>query len=252
VRFDPANPSIVAVDPHGASAAEAAPSAGNPFRDRYEEAQVVGRSLLPGPKEPSLYLGTADMPTDFQKLFENDYALLGGAQVRNATDPEAALEQGREIGAAMVVLYGHFAPPEGTEIELLPFRRRSSGIVPPRAVSMRFAMGRLGPEDQLATYWGKTRPAILGIVSRSLDPNEQARLRRQDGILVESVSMGSPAEAARIAVGDIVVAIDGRPVDDPRAVPGIVTSLAGQRVALDLLRDGSPMSVIVTLNPATP
>src|SRR5262245_58479089 len=60
VRFDPADPSIVAVDPHGASAAEAAPTSGNPFRDRYEAARTVGPSFLPAPEEPSLYLGTAD------------------------------------------------------------------------------------------------------------------------------------------------------------------------------------------------
>lgn len=260
VRFDPSNPALVAVDPSGGSSraggpSEAStPSSGNPYRDRFERSEMAGAVFLPPPATPQLYLGTGDMTTDLQTLFENEYAMLGGSSVRNATNPEQALEQGREIGAALVVVYGHFTPPPGTTLEVLPLSRRAvSGRSPDSAAgATRFLAGSLGPEDQFASYWGKTRPGILGIVSRPLDADERARLRRHGGIVVETVVSGSPAASAGIAIGDVVVAIGGRALADPRAVPDIVTALAGQQVGFDLIRDGNPMSVTVQLNPASP
>jgi hypothetical protein len=254
VRFDPQNPTTLAVDPEGSLSPEPVASSGNPYRDRFERADIAGAVFVPAPAAPQLYLGTADMTTDIQTLFENDYAMIGGSSVRNAPNPQLAVDQGREIGAALVVVYGHFDPSAGSALEVLPFPRRAAGTggASAGAGAMRLVSGSLGPEDQFATYWGKTRKAILGIVSRPLDAQEQARLHRKDGIVVETVSKGSPAEAAEIAVGDVITSIEGRELTDPRAVPEIVTALAGQRVQIDLLRDGSPMSVTVALNPATP
>jgi membrane-associated protease RseP (regulator of RpoE activity) len=103
-----------------------------------------------------------------------------------------------------------------------------------------------------AAPWGENRPAILGIAARSLSAGEQADLERQAGIVVESVLRDSPAAVAGIAVGDVLVAIDGQPLDDVAAVPARVAALAGRRVAIDLLRNRLPFSVIVQLNPAAP
>jgi serine protease Do len=103
-----------------------------------------------------------------------------------------------------------------------------------------------------AAPWGENRPAILGIVARPLSVDEQADLERKQGIVVESVLRDSPAAVGGIAVGDVLVAIDGQPLDDVRAVPELVRSLAGRRVAIDLLRNRLPFSVMVQLNPAAP
>ncbi|MCE7959552.1 MAG: PDZ domain-containing protein, partial [Acidobacteria bacterium ACB2] len=65
-------------------------------------------------------------------------------------------------------------------------------------------------------------------------------------------SSRSPAEAAGIQAGDVVVAVDGRPLPDAREVPALITSLAGRKVRFDLLRGGRPLSVDVSLHPASP
>lgn len=251
VRFDPKNPALAAVDFSGS--APAASSSGNPYRDRFEPTALLGANFLPAPASPELYLGTGDSAADVAALYENDYALLGASRVEHGSDLQQAREQGEAAGAALVVVYGHFVPPAGEPLELLPFRPRPAA--PGAAAGTMPLVSSLGPDDQLAAYWGKTRPAILGIVSRPLNTDEQARLGRGDGkegIFVESVANGSPAAEAGIAPGDVLVAIDGQPFADVTAVPALIGSMAGRRVAIDLLRGGRPFSVMVQLNPAAP
>lgn len=255
VRYDPRDPTVVAVD-FEESAPPTSPS-GNPYHDRYEPAVVLGRSLLPPPAAPQLYLGTADTTADALALIENGHVLIGGARVENGWEPQRALEQGTAVGAALVVVYGHVARPAGATLEVLPFRPRASSFAPPAGAAsagpgpLALAAG-LGPGDQFAAYWGKTPPPILGIVSRPLTAEEQARMQRTDGIAVEGVAIHSPAAEAGLAAKDVLIAIDGQPFTDPRAVNELVGSRAGQRVTIDLIRDGTPMSVSVDLNPAQP
>ena len=89
-------------------------------------------------------------------------------------------------------------------------------------------------------------------MSRPLDQQEKDRLLRSDGMVVELVTNDSPAAAAHIQQGDIILAIDGKPILDARAVPAFLRSIAGRRVRIDLLRDSTPHTVEVQLNPAAP
>ena len=70
--------------------------------------------------------------------------------------------------------------------------------------------------------------------------------------MVEGVATGSPAERAGIAAGDVLVAIDGRPLEDAHGVPALISSLAGRIVRIDLIRNGSPLAVTAQLNSAAP
>jgi serine protease Do len=73
------------------------------------------------------------------------------------------------------------------------------------------------------------------------------------GVLVARVEPGTPAAAAGIAVGDVLVEIGGRRVATPADV---VTELAGvgrgKAVTVDLVRDGKRSSVRATLTDDAP
>jgi hypothetical protein len=256
VRFDPKDPTVVAVDFEGATS-----SSGNPYHDLFVRASPLGVVFQPPPAVPQLYLGTADSATDALALFENEYALLGASKVEDGSNPQQALDQGKEIGAALVVVYGHFVQSPGLTLDVLPFHQRppdpgqSAANIPADPTAMlpgTMLVSGLGPNDHFAAYWGKTRPAILGIISRPLNDQEQAQLQRKDGIVVEGVANGSPAAAAHIVAGDVIVAIEGKPLVDVRSAPALITSFAGKRVQIDLIRNGSPLSVMAQLNPASP
>jgi S1-C subfamily serine protease len=64
------------------------------------------------------------------------------------------------------------------------------------------------------------------------------------GVEVIMVGAGSPAEAAGIQVGDVIMAINGQPTEDRSLLRQALAGLPpGTGLAIDLLRAGQPMSV---------
>ena len=258
VRFDPRDPSRVSFDLGPPKAA----STGDPFVDNFTPSQAtVGSPLVPPPPTPALYRGGDDEAGDTRALIENNYLLLGAsAFTGGAADPRQAVEQGQRLGAAVVVLYGELLSGPDAALAPLPFHPRPPGADaadPAPAADTGGAQATIGSlparprSEHKATYWARTRPPVLGIMNRPLNDEEKARLLRNDGLVVELVTNGSPAAAANIRQGDVIVAIDGKAILDPLAVPAFLQSIAGRKVRIDLLRDGAPHAVEVQLNPAT-
>ncbi len=254
VRYDPKDPSRVSIDLGPLAAA----STGNPFHDRFSAEELHGLALQAPPPAPALYRGL-DPTTDTRALLENGYAPLGTAAFASpaAADPGQAAEQGRRIGAALVVLYGDSAAPAdpaGTgRLAPLPYQPRLAGSAADAEAAAAATIGGYPPQPaglHTAVYWGRTpQPPVLGISGRALSEEEKARLLRGGGMVVVVVGNGSPALAAHIQEGDVVLAIDGKPVLDPGAVRAFVESIAGRTVRFDLLRNGAPLAVEVRLNP---
>src|SRR5262249_48884868 len=157
-----------------------------------------GIEVLAPPTEPVVFLGTADSGADAQALYENSYALLGAAAVKGGSDLQQALEQGKEVGAAVVVVYGRFDPPSGQVLDVLPYRRHphqagSAAAWEHRAPWTDGLFATMGRDERFAAYWGKTPPAILGVICR-FEPHGEPNL--QIGVRVDAVADGSPAACA--------------------------------------------------------
>ncbi len=93
---------------------------------------------------------------------------------------------------------------------------------------------------QLVEY-GEVRRGRLGVHVQDLTP-ELARafgIRRREGAVITQVAPASPAAKAGLRPGDVVVAVNGRPVRraaDLRNAIGLLR--AGTRVRLEVLRNG--------------
>jgi PDZ domain len=258
VRVDPRDPSRVSFDLGPPRAA----STGDPFADHFTPSPSnLGSSLVTPPPTPALYRGSDDEAGDTRALIENNYLLLGSSSFTGGdADPHLAAQQGKKLGAALVVLYGGLHETPDGSLAPLPFHPRppgagASGQPAADTAGAAATIGSLPPRpaaDHEATYWGRNQPPLLGIMSRPLDQQEKDRLLRSDGMVVELVTNDSPAAAAHIQQGDIILAIDGKPILDARAVPAFLRSIAGRRVRIDLLRDSTPHTVEVQLNPAAP
>jgi serine protease Do len=73
-------------------------------------------------------------------------------------------------------------------------------------------------------------------------------LKKAEGALVDSAQDGSPAAKAGVQAGDVITGVNGTAVKNARDLARTIATLAPDSTAkLDILRDGQPQTVTVTL-----
>ncbi|MGD2136992.1 MAG: DegQ family serine endoprotease [Gammaproteobacteria bacterium] len=103
--------------------------------------------------------------------------------------------------------------------------------------------------DQLKTS-GRVSRGWLGVLIQdvTLDLAESFGMRQPRGALVAKVLPDSPAEAAGIEVGDVIVTFNGHNVISSSSLPPIVGSTkVGIRVPVDIIRSGKKHTIRVEL-----
>lgn len=103
-------------------------------------------------------------------------------------------------------------------------------------------------EDLVKT--GKVSRGYLGVQVRDLDSGlaKQFKVPDTGGALAEDVTAGGPADKAGLKTGDVIRQINGQLVGDASQLTATVTNLSpNTAVSLDILRDGKPMTLTVTL-----
>ena len=97
---------------------------------------------------------------------------------------------------------------------------------------------------------GEVRRGYLGVSIGDLDPElaEQFGTENTNGAVVTQVYPDTPAEEAGLKVYDVITAINGRLVmSQPDLRLKISQITPGEEIRMDVLRDGMPMELIVTL-----
>ncbi|MEO6998731.1 MAG: trypsin-like peptidase domain-containing protein [Terracoccus sp.] len=99
--------------------------------------------------------------------------------------------------------------------------------------------------DQLIKS-GKAVHAFLGVNSRDTTITDGSAKRA--GAQIVSVESGTPAAKAGLKNGDVITAVNGKPVDSATALVGQVRELsAGDQAKLTVFRGGSKQTIDVTL-----
>jgi len=105
--------------------------------------------------------------------------------------------------------------------------------------------------NQLIKY-GKVKRGVLGVNIQTLVPEIAQSMGMPEstqGALVSQVVEGSAAERAGVKAGDIITAVNGRPVKDAGGLRNAIGLLSvGEKVDLSLLRDGKPRRVTATVS----
>jgi S1-C subfamily serine protease len=108
--------------------------------------------------------------------------------------------------------------------------------------------------DQLIKT-GKVTRGFIGILPNGIAPGqEQAYGLKpgQTGVAISQVDPNSPGAKAGLQVGDVIVAVNGNPVQDENSFRIQIASFApGTRVDLSIVRDGAEQKVPVTLGENT-
>jgi serine protease Do len=97
---------------------------------------------------------------------------------------------------------------------------------------------------------GKVSRGWLGVLIQdvTLELAESFGMSKPQGALVAKVMPGSPAEKAKMQVGDIVVAFNGQEVERSSSLPPVVGSTpVGKKVPVKVMRQGRSQTLWVTL-----
>jgi serine protease Do len=97
---------------------------------------------------------------------------------------------------------------------------------------------------------GRVERGWLGVSMQRLDPEMAAALSVPEakGAVVAAVEPNSPAARAGLQPGDVIVGVNGRPIDQPRALAAAVAELKpGAETKLAVLRNGERTEPQVTI-----
>jgi len=96
---------------------------------------------------------------------------------------------------------------------------------------------------------GKVVRPWLGISAQDLTPEmvEHFKVKEKEGVLVGQVHQGTGAEKAGLLSGDIIKSVDDKAVKDvTELVKEVLKKKVGEKVKLNLIRDGKEMTIEVT------
>jgi len=95
----------------------------------------------------------------------------------------------------------------------------------------------------------------IGVEAQEITPElaESFGLPDTDGALIAGVMRGSPADTAGIRPGDILLAVDDKPVKDPAVMLDLIAALKpGETVAFRLRREKTPVDTSVRIGKRPP
>jgi S1-C subfamily serine protease len=124
----------------------------------------------------------------------------------------------------------------------------TAGAIRGTTIVVPIALAAAAAQD--VTALGGARQGFIGVSSTSVNlPVRQRAGRTQEyGLLVTGLVDGSPADAAGLLVGDVIVGFEGEPVQEPDQ---LVMRLRGDRVgkaaAVTILRGSAAQDVSITV-----
>jgi len=105
--------------------------------------------------------------------------------------------------------------------------------------------------DQLIET-GDVRPGFLGISGQDVSPEAAEAFGVPEGAVIEEVVPGSGADEAGLRPEDVIVALDGEPIDSMLGLSSrILVHQPGDQVTIRFVRDGQEQEATITLGERT-
>lgn len=165
---------------------------------------------------------------------------VGDLDAQSFIQTDAAINPGNS-GGALITLDGKLA---GINTAIFSRSGGSIGIgfaIPSNLVASTVASALAGKGIK-RPWFGAHGETVTSEIAQGLG------LPRPGGVLIGEVYPGGPADRAGLRAGDVVLAIDGREVNDPQGVKfRIATRKLGETAVLDVLRRGQRLRLPVSL-----
>jgi len=168
---------------------------------------------------------------------------VGIADFEDFIQTDAAINPGNS-GGALINLRGELI---GLNTAILTHGSGGS-----QGVGFAIPSNMLRPITNTLLAGGKISRGWLGVAIQDLDRNlQQALTINEPGVLVSEVEAHSPAQAAGLKRGDVIVGVDGHVTDTVGRLRNLVAGRgSGAKVKVDVVRDGKPQKLEVTLGVA--
>jgi Do/DeqQ family serine protease len=149
---------------------------------------------------------------------------------------DAAINPGNS-GGPLVNMAGHVVG-----VNSMAARNGSIGFAIPSNL-VKLLVPQLASKGKVE--WGWLGVSIAEITDEDLS---RLKLREARGVLIRGVMPGEPADQGGMRADDVLVAVDGTPLDTPRDLQRVVSSTpVGKRVRVRLLREGRETELEVTI-----
>lgn len=101
----------------------------------------------------------------------------------------------------------------------------------------------------VATFWSKTSyPPALGVNVTDLTPEQKQTLELDFGVAVWAVFKNSPASKAGIYRGDLLLSINGHPIQSSFLMGELIRKNVGKEIDLKLVQNGKLLNKKIKLN----
>jgi Do/DeqQ family serine protease len=165
---------------------------------------------------------------------------LGINTFENFIQTDAAINQGNS-GGALVDARGNLI---GINTAILSQTGGSIGI----GLAIPASMAKSVMEQIIAS--GTVTRGWIGVELQPITPAlaESFKLGTLQGVIINGVLDGGPADKGGIKPGDVLVSIDGKPIVDPQSVLNAVTGIApGSAVKVRLKRKGQDVELAIVI-----
>ncbi len=224
-------------------------AADNPYEKNYKAQNTGGLASLQANPDTKMYVSN-HKDKDNISMLENGYDMMGTTGFEAGEVPaELALQHGQVIKADAVLVYTKYAAAMTAVSKIDTYKeaaKTNGGEIDEKDVI----------EDDVkykyfASYWAKLPPPLLGVhvikLARSADEeNQQKQVLK--GLNVLAVVKGSPAEAAGIERGDMLLKLNGSELNKAEELAKVVRQYQGKTVKIMYERDGQPATVDATIN----
>lgn len=93
---------------------------------------------------------------------------------------------------------------------------------------------------------GKMIRPWIGIGMEPMSPEMKKQAKTETGVMVREVHVGNPADKAGIEPGDVIVAVDGQPVNLPKDVQfAVLKHNPGDKIVFTVLREGKKQDITI-------
>jgi len=238
------------------------------YQDRTGGADLTKAPVIFPTGDPKLFAG-GNPDADAQRMLENGYVLIGISTFNGANvNMNDALVQAKSVKAELVLTYSQHT---GTRTGVLPltlpntqtsttnlsgnisgsggyrsfYGNANTTTYGTQTTYMPYSVERY---DYLAAYWLKRKPPAFGVHVRALPPELRQQIASNKGVLVNAVVNNSPAFRCDILKGDVLRKIGDVEIYDSNSFGQAVNRFAGQKVTVEIFRDGKELQKEVQLD----